>query len=204
MDPNVAAADIRTTGYYVDAAAAARRFSLVLLALFAGVALVMAAVGIYGVVSYSVAQRTRETGVRLALGATMGDILALVLGEGLRRTVAGHRRRPGRRAPGHPRPGQPALRGGGDGSAHLRRRDRSPRGRHPRRLPASGLARRAVEPAGGPARLKRSPAATGRRRGLAHGALQSPRQIPSSRAVRTVSQSRGTVFIRLVAWARGT
>ncbi len=89
VDPNVAAADVRTSGYYLDAAAASRRFSLVLLALFAGVALVMAAVGIYGVVSYTAAQRTRETGVRLALGATMGDILTLVLGEGVKRAVVG-------------------------------------------------------------------------------------------------------------------
>jgi predicted permease len=89
VDANVAAADIRTTGFYVDNAAAARRFSLVLLALFAGVALVMAAVGIYGVVSYTAAQRTRETGVRLALGATMGDILGQILGEGVRRTSVG-------------------------------------------------------------------------------------------------------------------
>jgi putative ABC transport system permease protein len=89
VDPNVAAADIRTSGHYVDAAAAARRFSLVLISLFAAVALVMAAVGIYGVASYSAAQRTRETGVRMALGARMGDILALVLGEGVRRTALG-------------------------------------------------------------------------------------------------------------------
>jgi putative ABC transport system permease protein len=89
VDATVAAADIRTTGFYVDGAAAARRFSLVLVSLFAAVALAMAAVGIYGVVSYTAAQRTRETGVRLALGATMGDILAGVLGEGVKRTAVG-------------------------------------------------------------------------------------------------------------------
>jgi len=89
VDPNVAAADVRPSGYYLDNATASRRFGLVLLALFAGIGLVMAAVGIYGVVSYSVAQRARDTGVRLALGATVADILGLVLGEGLRRTLVG-------------------------------------------------------------------------------------------------------------------
>jgi ABC-type antimicrobial peptide transport system permease subunit len=89
IDPNVATADIRTTGYYVDAAAAPRRFSLVLLTVFAGLALALATVGIYGVVAYTVAERTRETGVRLALGAGVGDILTLVLAEGVKRTLAG-------------------------------------------------------------------------------------------------------------------
>jgi predicted permease len=88
-DARVAAADVRTTGFYVDNASAARRYSLVLLAVFAAVALVMAAVGIYGVVSYAAARRTRETGVRLALGATTRDILAQVLGEGVKRTAVG-------------------------------------------------------------------------------------------------------------------
>jgi putative ABC transport system permease protein len=89
VDPNVAAAQVCASGDYVAAAAKSRRFSLLLLGIFAGVALLMAALGIYGVVSYAVAQRTRETGVRLALGAGMGDILALVLGEGVKRTLLG-------------------------------------------------------------------------------------------------------------------
>jgi putative ABC transport system permease protein len=68
---------------------APRRFSLELIAGFAGLALLMALVGIYGVVSYAVAQRTREIGVRIALGARVNDIVAMVVGEGVRRTALG-------------------------------------------------------------------------------------------------------------------
>jgi len=89
VDPGVASADARLMGFYVENASAARRFSLVLVGLFSAVALVMAALGLYGVVSYGVAQRTRETGVRLALGAGVRDIVLLVLGDGLRRTLLG-------------------------------------------------------------------------------------------------------------------
>ena len=89
VNSNVASAGARLSGSYLEAAAAARRFSVVLITGFAVIALVMAVVGIYGVVAYSVAQRTRETGLRLALGAGAPDILSLVLGEGLKRTAWG-------------------------------------------------------------------------------------------------------------------
>jgi ABC-type lipoprotein release transport system permease subunit len=89
VDPGVASLGGRLSGDFLDTAAAARRFTLVLLALFAAVALLLATVGIYGVVAYAVAQRTRETGLRLALGSSASDILRLVLGEGLRRSAFG-------------------------------------------------------------------------------------------------------------------
>ncbi|HKE20134.1 MAG TPA: ABC transporter permease [Kofleriaceae bacterium] len=68
---------------------AARRFSMLLLSAFAALALILASVGIYGVISYVVGQRTQEIGIRVALGARRGDVLRLILGHGLMVTFAG-------------------------------------------------------------------------------------------------------------------
>ncbi len=81
--------DVQTMAARVDKVLARTRYSAVLLTLFAGVALVLAVVGIYGVMSFMVAQRTREVGIRMALGAAQGDVLRLVIGEGVGLAAAG-------------------------------------------------------------------------------------------------------------------
>jgi predicted permease len=88
-DPLIAAADLRTMGELITAAEGRRRFQTSLLAVFAGVALFLALMGLYGVMNYSVRQRTQEIGIRLALGAQRSDVLQLVLLRGLLLTACG-------------------------------------------------------------------------------------------------------------------
>ncbi len=89
LDPDQPVYRIRTMGELMSESMARRRLSMFLLAIFAGVALALAAVGIYGIMSYSVAQRAHEVGIRMALGARSSDVVRMVLGQSLGLTLAG-------------------------------------------------------------------------------------------------------------------
>jgi putative ABC transport system permease protein len=89
VDPTVAVSQMSTMDRILSASVARQQFSTVLLLLFAGVALVLAAIGVYGVISYGVPQRTSELGVRIAMGAEPRDVLRLGLADGARLTFAG-------------------------------------------------------------------------------------------------------------------
>jgi putative ABC transport system permease protein len=88
-DPAQPVFDLQTMNDRIRASLGSRRFAVDLMVIFAGIAIFMAAIGLYGVISYLVTQRTHEIGIRMALGAHSRQILAMVVGQGMRMAVVG-------------------------------------------------------------------------------------------------------------------
>jgi putative ABC transport system permease protein len=89
MDPDLPVSDIRTMSEVIKGSVGRRRLSMTLIGIFAGVAMTLSAIGLYGVMSYSVSQRTHEIGIRMALGARERDVLRLVVGHGMALAIVG-------------------------------------------------------------------------------------------------------------------
>ena len=120
LDRDQVVSDVRTLDEIKTTSASSTRLRTTLLAVFAAVALLLSAIGIYGVISYTVAQRTHEIGLRAALGATGPTLLRMVIANGMTLTLAGLVPGPGRRTVADQAPGNAALQCGCTRSNHTR------------------------------------------------------------------------------------
>jgi putative ABC transport system permease protein len=89
VDPSQPVYSIRPMREVISLSASPRRFNTLLLGILAGVSLILAIIGIYGVMNYSVTQRTREIGIRMALGASSSDVMKMVVGQGMKLALIG-------------------------------------------------------------------------------------------------------------------
>ena len=136
VDAKLGISDVATMGQVLADSTSDRRLNMLLFALLGSLALALATVGVYGVVAYSVSQRTHEIGVRMAIGARPADVVRMMVSEGGRLAVVGVGVGFGHRARRRAADSRPAVRGQRHRSAHLRgRRRRAVRRRTPRQLP---------------------------------------------------------------------
>ena len=126
LDPEIPAR-FRTFSQVYSASLGSRRFNVMLIGFFGITALLLATAGVFGVMAYSVSRRTREIGVRVALGAGSGDVLRMILGQGMRTILIGVAIGIAGALAADAHRGVAALRRDGHGSADVRRRDAAAR-----------------------------------------------------------------------------
>ena len=202
-DPELPISGVRTMEELIEQSVGQRKLSMMLLSLFSGIALVLASIGIYGVMSYSVTQRSRELGVRIALGARRADVLRLVLRQGMSLALIGIGIGVAARAHSHAADREPALRRAGERSAHLRGRGPAARQHGADCQPRAGPARHAGGSGGGAARGVTTYA---RRLGLFSGTMAVIGGIIGGGIFRTpavVAERVGSPGLILAAWIVG-